>query len=123
MVTCSLRMRTSCEWFFFPSTTTAVPTRVGPKPFLQRNVFVTPSEDEEGFSDDDDISWKVRKAACKCLGTVISAHHDFLEDMFKQVGDVCLLGQSHVHFQNCQSLSLHGKRKPFCGFDGLDLGV
>uniref|UniRef100_A0A5S6R0U0 TIP120 domain-containing protein n=1 Tax=Trichuris muris TaxID=70415 RepID=A0A5S6R0U0_TRIMR len=36
------------------------------------------SEDEQEFSDDDDMSWKVRRAAAKCIGATITARRELL---------------------------------------------
>lgn len=42
-------------------------------------------EDAESdeYSDDDDVSWKVRRAAAKCLESVISTRHDLLESFYE----------------------------------------
>lgn len=41
-------------------------------------------EDNE-YSDDDDMSWKVRRAAAKCLEAIISTRRDLISDMYRLV--------------------------------------
>lgn len=44
-------------------------------------------EDEDGdseeYSDDDDMSWKVRRSAAKCLESIISTRPELLEEFYK----------------------------------------
>jgi hypothetical protein len=35
------------------------------------------------------MSWKVRRAAAKCLAAVVAAYPDLLQDIYKQVGLGC----------------------------------
>eukprot|EP01027_Heterolobosea_sp_BB2_P027092 GEZU01042303.1.p1 GENE.GEZU01042303.1~~GEZU01042303.1.p1 ORF type:complete len:1246 (-),score=572.27 GEZU01042303.1:103-3840(-) len=44
-------------------------------------------EDEEAYSDgdDEDISWKVRKAAAKCLSAIITNRPDLLDSLFQEL--------------------------------------
>ncbi|XP_058025284.1 cullin-associated NEDD8-dissociated protein 1-like [Ahaetulla prasina] len=40
-------------------------------------------ESDDEYSDDDDISWKVRRSAAKCLEAIVSTRHDLLQDFYK----------------------------------------
>jgi cullin-associated NEDD8-dissociated protein 1 len=46
------------------------------------------SEDE--YSDDDDMSWKVRRAAAKCLEAIIATRHELLPEFYIKVSPVLI---------------------------------
>nr|XP_020728205.1 cullin-associated NEDD8-dissociated protein 2 isoform X2 [Odocoileus virginianus texanus] len=48
-------------------------------------------ESEEEYSDDDDMSWKVRRAAAKCLAALIDSRPDLLPDFH------CALAPALIH--------------------------
>jgi len=39
---------------------------------------------DEEYSDDEDASWKVRRAAAKCLATIVAAYPDALGEVYGQ---------------------------------------
>ncbi|KAJ3156741.1 Cullin-associated NEDD8-dissociated protein 1 [Geranomyces michiganensis] len=47
-------------------------------------------ESEEDYSDEDDVSWKVRKASSKLLASVIGTRSDSLEDLLQTVAPVLI---------------------------------
>lgn len=46
------------------------------------------SESEEDYSDDDDLSWKVRRASAKCLEAAILARRDMINEFFVTIAPV-----------------------------------
>eukprot|EP01128_Nolandella_sp_AFSM9_P012318 TRINITY_DN9158_c0_g1_i1.p1 TRINITY_DN9158_c0_g1~~TRINITY_DN9158_c0_g1_i1.p1 ORF type:complete len:1225 (-),score=403.02 TRINITY_DN9158_c0_g1_i1:193-3867(-) len=44
-------------------------------------------DDDLDYSDDDDMSWKVRKAASRCLGSIFSSHPLKLQTTFEETGE------------------------------------
>ncbi|XP_054718633.1 cullin-associated NEDD8-dissociated protein 1-like [Uloborus diversus] len=47
-------------------------------------------ESEDEYSDDDDMSWKVRRASAKCLEAIISTRHEMLLDFYNVISPVLI---------------------------------
>lgn len=56
---------------------------------VECNIAMDTEDDDydgsEEYSDDDDMSWKVRRAAAKCLESIIATRHDMLEDFYRDL--------------------------------------
>ena len=47
-------------------------------------------EEDDSYSDDDDISWKVRRAAAKCVAAIVTARPDLLVEFYTTVSPVLI---------------------------------
>ena len=46
--------------------------------------------DQEDYSDDDDVSWKIRRAAAKCLDAIINTRHELLNIFYSEVSPILI---------------------------------
>ncbi|GFR63434.1 cullin-associated NEDD8-dissociated protein 1 [Elysia marginata] len=63
-------------------------------------------ESEDEYSDDDDMSWKVRRSAAKCLEAIVSTRHDMLPEFYKTVSPA-LIARFKEREENVKSDIFH----------------
>lgn len=62
--------------------------------------------DSEEYSDDDDMSWKVRRSAAKCLEAVISTRSELVEEFYKTLSPA-LIARFKEREENVKSDIFH----------------
>ncbi|XP_037960682.1 cullin-associated NEDD8-dissociated protein 1 [Teleopsis dalmanni] len=62
--------------------------------------------EESSYSDDDDISWKVRRAAAKCLESLIFTRTDLVEDFYRNLSPA-LISRFKEREENVKSDVFH----------------
>ncbi|XP_030383678.1 cullin-associated NEDD8-dissociated protein 1 [Scaptodrosophila lebanonensis] len=62
--------------------------------------------DSEEYSDDDDMSWKVRRAAAKCLEVLIYNRHELIEDFYRNLSPA-LIARFKEREENVKSDIFH----------------
>ena len=49
------------------------------------------SEEDDSYSDDDDVSWKVRRAAAKCLAVILGSRPVMLSEFYHTVSPALIV--------------------------------
>ena len=51
------------------------------------------SGSDEEYSDDDDVNWKVGRAAAKCIEAIIISRHEMIEQFWSTISHVLIFQQ------------------------------
>ena len=52
--------------------------------------FLCSEEEDDEYSDDDDVSWKVRRASAKCLTVILGSRAEMLTDFYHTVSPILI---------------------------------
>jgi len=47
-------------------------------------------EEDDEYEDDDDVSWKVRRASAKCLAAILGSRPELLTTFYREVSPVLI---------------------------------
>lgn len=64
------------------------------------------NESNDEYSDDDDMSWKVRRAAAKCIEAIISTRHDMVIEFYQRLSQPLIARFKGKQAPQCRSLLL-----------------
>lgn len=48
------------------------------------------NSDQEDYSDDDDVSWKIRRAAAKCLDAIVATRHELINVFYTDLSPILI---------------------------------
>ncbi len=63
-------------------------------------------ESDDEYSDDDDMSWKVRRASAKCLDAIMATRHEMLMEFYTTVSPALIARFKGKYTHNCLEICI-----------------